>query len=361
MTRKICLIIPSLHAGGMERVIIELAVYFCIKPNLEVHLIMYGINPEVFYQIPENVIIHKPKFKFVNQLRFGYIIKTILFLRREIKQIRPNSILSFGEYWNSLVLIASLGLKYPVFVSDRCQPSKSLGKTHDALRKLLYPKTKGVIIQTQTAKEIYQKILPRTKLFVLGNPIREIKTDNTQERENIVLSIGRLINTKHHDELIKLFVKINAPNWKLVIIGGNAQKQNNLKDLQNLIKVLGAETNIVLTGSQKDVDSYYKRSKIFAFTSSSEGFPNVIGEAMAAGMPVVAFDCIAGPSEMIEDGVTGFLVPLHNYYTFEQKLRELMMNEQLQKKLGQNGQMKIVSFASNKICEKYYQIITSDI
>ena len=85
------------------------------------------------------------------------ITNIILFENYHKKTLNRTAVLSFGEYWNSFVLIALFGLKYPVFVSDRCQPDKSLGKFHDLLRKNLYPKAAGIIAQTEKAEEIYSR------------------------------------------------------------------------------------------------------------------------------------------------------------------------------------------------------------
>src|ERR1035437_8915929 len=146
--KKICLVIPSLHSGGMERVMSELAGYFCQQRDIEVHLVMYGMKPETFYLLPQNLIIHQPDWKFDNTKRKLNTIKRAIYLRHTIKKIRPNSILSFGEYWNSFVLLALYGLKYPIFVSDRCQPDKNWHFVHKHLRKWFYPKAKGIIAQT---------------------------------------------------------------------------------------------------------------------------------------------------------------------------------------------------------------------
>jgi hypothetical protein len=76
------------------------------------------------------------------------------FLRKKVKNIDPDTILSFGEYWNNLVLLSLYGLKYPVYISDRSQPDKDLGRVQNRLRDLLYPKAAGFIAQTSKAKEI---------------------------------------------------------------------------------------------------------------------------------------------------------------------------------------------------------------
>jgi glycosyltransferase involved in cell wall biosynthesis len=341
----------------MERVMSELTIYFCQTQKVEVNLVLYGIKPTIFYSLPGNILIHKPEFIFNNRYRFWYALRTAYFLRKKINQIQPYTILNFGEYFNSFVILALIGIKIPIYVSDRCQPNKSLGVIHDTLRRILYPHTSGVIVQTNTAKEIYQRILPKAKIVVIPNPIRNLNAHSELTRENIVLSVGRLIKSKHHDELIKLFLQIKMPGWKLVIVGDDALRQKNMDALKALVSELHAEDKVILTGMCNNVDLYYRRSKIFAFTSSSEGFPNVIGEAMSAGIPVVSFDCIAGPSELIHHGQDGFLVPLLDYEGIKEKLILLMKNEDLRKTLGNNAQRSIKKFLPEIVSQQYYECI----
>ncbi|WP_430817924.1 glycosyltransferase [Carboxylicivirga sp. N1E11] len=347
--KKVCLVIHSMQAGGMERVMAELASYFSSQENIETHLVLYGISRQIFYDLPNNVIIHKPKFKFNNNKRLYSTLQTVLYIRKVVVDINPDATLSFGEYWNSLVLIALLGKRTPLFISDRCQPNKSFGKLHDKLRKWLYPLATGVIAQTEKAKQIYHTQFNHNNIRVIGNPIRKIEKRGDVGRQNIVLMVGRLIKTKHHDKLIEMFINIANPHWKLVIVGYDHQKQKNSENLKRIIARSNAQDRITLAGKQSDVEAYYLSSKIFAFTSSSEGFPNVIGEAQSAGLPVIAFDCIAGPSEMINDGENGFLIPLFNYREFEEKLRALMENEEMRRAFGKKGRIDIVNFSIDKI------------
>lgn len=356
--KKIVFIIQSLQPGGMERVMSQLIDSFCSKRDVEMHLILYGINRDIFYPVPKNVRIHFPTFTFNNRRRFFSTLRTLSFLRSKITEIQPYSILSFGEYWNSFVLIALLGKKYPVFLSDRCQPNKSLGKLHDFLRRILYKKATGIIAQTSQAKAIYKSgIVKHQNIEIIGNPIIQQKLV-LEPREKVVLSVGRLIESKHHNELIKLFVKLNKPDWRLIIVGGDALKQNNSKILKDLIKSLKAKDKVVLAGNQKDVASFYKKSSIFAFTSSSEGFPNVIGEALSFGLPVIAFDCIAGPSDMIQEEKNGNLIKLFDYNDFAKKLEILMDDEALRLKMRNFAPSSIVQFEKNAIGKKYFEFIT---
>ncbi|MBP8959654.1 MAG: glycosyltransferase [Bacteroidales bacterium] len=358
MTGKkiLCLVIHSLQVGGMERVVSELAGYFCKKSNIELHLLLYGRKPEIFYPVPENLIIHKPEVVFNNHLRFFYTIGRLNFLRKTIKKIKPDSILSFGEYWNSFVLLALYGLNYPTYISDRCSPQKKFGIIHQSLRKWLYPKAKGIIAQTEKAKDVYEKQHLNRNITVIGNPIHKINNYDTN-KEKIVLTVGRLISTKNHDKLIDIFCKINLPDWKFSIIGGNALKEDNLTKLNMLISEYKAESKVLITGFQSNLDIIYKKCSIFVFASESEGFPNVVGEAMSAGLPVIAFDCMAGPSEMITDGENGYLVKLHDFETFKERLELLMNDAELREIMGLKAKESIKKFYIEYIGDKYYKFI----
>lgn len=359
MALKLVFLVPTMLGGGMERVMSQIMNYIVDKKDDELHLVLYGKKSNIFYSLSPKITIHSHNIKYSDKDRLLYTIKTIYWLRKEIKAINPNSILSFGEIWNNLVMIALYGLNYPIYLSDRCQPNKSFAKKHYILRKILYPKSNGIIAQTQKAKDIYLSQFKHDNIVVIGNPIRNIPLCSIK-KENIVLSIGRLIKTKNFDQLIDIFARINLKNWKLIIVGGDSLKQRNSIILQEKIHKLKMQNNIILAGTQKDVESYLYRSKIFAFTSSSEGFPNVIGEAMSAGLPVVAYDCTAGPSEMIIDNRNGYLIPLFDTELFYNRLKYLMENTEQANLMGSLAKQDIQKFSIEIIGEQYYKFITNN-
>ena len=357
---EICCVIPSLKAGGMERVMTELVNNFAKRENITVHLVLYGKGREIFYSINSKIITYSPHFEFKDNHRTISTIKTMRWLRMVIKKINPIAILSFGEYWNNLVLLTLMGLSYPVFVSDRFQPDKKLGRTHNFLRTHLYKKAKGIICQTTQAKNIILKKYAYKNVTVIGNPIRNIEKQGDIVKENIIISVGRMINTKHFDRLVAVFSRLNVSSWKLLIIGGDSNKQHIFDKLKAQIQVLNLEDKVQLEGYQTNVDEYLLRSKIFAFMSSSEGFPNVIGEAMSAGLPVVAYDCVAGPSEMIDDGKSGYLIPLYDDELFLEKLEFLISNEEEREKMAGYAKQHITKFDADIISENFYQFITGN-
>ena len=262
--------------------------------------------------------------------------------------------------WNNLVLLALSGLNYPVYISDRSQPDKDLGKLHNFLRRRLYPGASGFIAQTTYAANNAKKNGLNTNIKVIGNPIKQISLPSIPDREKIVLSVGRLIKTKHFDDLIRMFVSLDMPDWKLVIIGGNAKNQDQLTELRQLIKQLNAEDKVALTGEISNVEDYYKKASVFAFSSSSEGFPNVIGEALSYGLPVVAYDCVAGPADMIAHEENGFLVKTHDHEDFSQKLRLLMENSELRENFSLKATQKTTRFSKEEVAEQFFKFITGN-
>ena len=191
---------------------------------------------------------------------------------------------------------------------------------------------------------------------VIGNPI-SLKNKKLNQRENIIITVGRLIKSKNHDRLIKIFSKINNINWKLIIIGSDALDQNNRKDLHNLIKKYNLQKNVKLVGTVKNVEKYYSNSKIFAFTSSSEGFPNVLLEALSYNLPVISYDCISGPSDIIKNDVNGYLINQFNDSLFQKKLDSLMSDPIKLESLSQNCSKSIEKFSEKNIAKKYLDFI----
>ena len=355
---RICCAIPTLITGGMERVMSILMNGFVNYPNAEIHLLLYGKKATIFYDLDKRVIIHRPNFSFNDSCRSLSTLRSMLFLRKTFKKIKPDAVLSFGEYFNSFVLLSAIGLRVPIYVSDRSSPNLQMGGMHRWLRKILYPHAAGVIAQTHTAKEIYSKIYTPNSIIVIGNPIRHISRIKKVEQSNTIISVGRLIKTKHYDRLIRLFNQIGRMDWTLLIVGGDAQKQNQMVELESLLEELGRPKNIILAGNRSDVDELLLKSRIFVFTSSSEGFPNAIGEALSAGLPVVAYDCVAGPSDMVHNGENGYLIPLFDDDTFIQKLEYLMNNPEERGRMGRKSLEYALEYSEETICKLYYQFIT---
>ena len=357
---KITCIIHGLGLGGMERVMAILLNSFAKKREVEVSLLIIGKSRKIEFEISKKIKVYVPDFEFDPQQRNLSTLRTMRFIRKRINEINPDKILSFGEYWNNLVLLSLYGLKYPVYISDRSQPNKNLGKLQNKLRDVLYPKAAGYIAQTEKASKIAFQKNWSNNIVVVGNPIIQVSEPKSTAtaKENIILTVGRLIPSKHIDELIQIFKNSNPKGWKLVVVGGNSKNLNLLEEYRQLVIDLQLEDRIQLIGATSHVADYYKKARIFAFTSSSEGFPNVIGEAMSYGLPVIAYDCTAGPSDLIVDGETGFLIPERDQQVYIKYLKKLMDDSQLRHTQGLRALEKIKEFDAEIIAEKFFSFIT---
>jgi GalNAc-alpha-(1->4)-GalNAc-alpha-(1->3)-diNAcBac-PP-undecaprenol alpha-1,4-N-acetyl-D-galactosaminyltransferase len=353
--KKIVMILPTLHPGGMERVMSELANYFSLHEFGEVHFILFNPKAVIFYPLHSNVKVHLQSKPWKQDNKFFGFFYTLNFIRSTIKSINPQVVLSFGTQWNNLVLLSLIRTGIRVFVSDRGAPDRRYKFHQELLRSILYPVSTGIVAQTSLAFGILTNRFPKANIRVIGNPIRQVSGEG--KRNKTILSIGRLISSKHHDRLIRLFATLNAPDWTLCIIGGDALKQQNMTGLQILVDELGLTGRVNLLGFRQDVDDFYLSSSMFAFTSSVEGFPNVVGEALSAGLPVVSYNCVAGPAEMIEDGVNGFLVDVFDDILFAKRLQFLIDNPLILENMSKDARLRIKKFSMEKIAEDYWNFM----
>lgn len=348
---KIVMILPALSPGGLERVMIELAWYFSKVQNIEVTLISLT-KGNSFYKIPDNINFYEPLFKHRKYNRIVFTIKIFSFLRKKLKELKPNILLSFGGKYNSFVLLASSGLKIKTYISDRSRPSISYGKFLDMLNPIMYKRATGIVAQTKHAKKAIFKKTKHRNIKVIGNPIRVI--DSELLKENIVLNVGRFIKSKHQDLLIEYFAEINLPNWRLIFLGDGPYWE----DAKEKAKKLKIIDKVEFLGVIKNIDEYYSKSKIFAFTSTSEGFPNALGEAMSAGCACISYNCEAGPSDLIDNGNNGFLVDEMEHTEYKEKLQILMNDEKLRARLGKAARTRIEeNFSIEKIGKQYLDFL----
>lgn len=353
---NIAFITPSLGYGGKERVLSKL-INYCHSMGDTVHVIMYAKERVVCFPIDGEIKIHIPDFDFKkNETIFA--IKSLRFIRKTVKDNKIDTIVSFEEKWNRFALLALVGVKVRRVISNRNNPYRYYGFIDDKLAKWLYPQVDVLVAQTKIAKETYEKRYRLKKCVVIGNPIDQIDyNEDDLERENIVVCVARLMISKNHDRLVNIFSKTKNEGWKLVLVGGAFGKEDLSIKLKKQVAELGLDDRVVFAGASKDVNSFLLKSKIFAFTSDHEGFPNSIGEAMAAGLPVVSYDCVAGPSDMIDDGISGYLVPVFDDDLFVKRLNYLMTHESERREMGEAAKEKIKQFDTEQICTKFYNII----
>jgi glycosyltransferase involved in cell wall biosynthesis len=207
----------------------------------------------------------------------------------------------------------------------------------------------GIIAQTEFAKQVMYSRIKHPNITVIGNPIRNIPYRG-QTRKNIILNVGRFVSTKRQSLIIKMFSELETGDWTLMFLGDG----HMLGSCKDLVENLGLTEKVVFAGQVGNTDDYYRMSKIFAFTSNSEGFPNVLGEAQSAGLAIITFDFEAGANDLVENNVNGLLIPEGDIEAYKTGLQRLMDDEELRTSLSKNASKTIARFERNLICEKYH-------
>lgn len=347
--KKIILVLPTLSQGGAERVMSELANEWASNGH-NVLLVLLVKSPR-FYKLDSKVELIDLAFdnegnKFV---KFIDSIKLLIRLRNLIKCKNPDFVLSFMDKYNVLTLIASFFLNVNIFVSDRNNPKEIIPKEIELLRKLLYRNAKGIIAQTSLAKEILFCKTNNSNIKVIPNPIKNFSSISNFKKEKIILNVGRLVPEKGQHYLIEVMAHLKLDKWKLIILGDGPLRE----ELQKQIDDLNLNENVFLMGSVKNVDEWLRRSSIFAFTSISEGFPNALIEAMVAGLACVSFDCDAGPRDVLQDNINGYLIPLYDITAFKDVVQKLMGDDFLRNKIGLEARKVAESLSTKKIAQEY--------
>ena len=175
----------------------------------------------------------------------------------------------------------------------------------------------------------------------------------------LIAAAGRLVAEKQYGHLISAFARIGGrlPGWRLRIFGDGPQRW----DLMRRIREEGLFDRVELPGTMTDPPSEWAKASISALSSVSEGFPLVIQEAMAAGVPVVSYDCPSGPREIIDHGVNGLLVGQNSVTGMSAALLDLATDPHLRATLGKAALAKAGSYDAGLIAERWLEIFEAAI
>lgn len=351
MSWKICLFTPTLEMGGTERVVSILSNQFSRKEGIEVHLVLCSNKP-IFYPLNPAVVVHVPDFDYKSFTRFQFTFRLMHYLRNKAKQIQPDCFLSFGGRYNSFSILALAGKGIPVFISDRSKPGISYGKLLDFLNPIIYKFSAGIIAQTKLAAELTFKKTNHRKIVTIGNPVSNFSIGQ-KSKQKVILNVGRFIPSKNQIKLIRIFSELPDRGWELWFIGDGPE----MNKCEQAAKDLGLGDRVRFLGKQDQMQQFYSAAAIFAFISDSEGFPNALGEAMTASCACISYDCVAGPSDLIEDGKTGFLIPVHNESAYFDRLNQMTEEGFDLYSLGEAAKISMGEYSEEAIFEKIYTFI----
>ncbi|MCQ8893263.1 MAG: glycosyltransferase family 4 protein [Methanolinea sp.] len=351
---------PPKWLAGTELATYNLAKHLA-KRGHEIHVITSHDKGLPNFDKENGFYVHRlawPKIRIIGVLLFW--LKIFLKIRTIKPEIVQAQDLSMGI--PSLMIKKVLGMPYIVWGqgSDIYLPGRVIKITRSSILK----NADAILALTEDMRKKMKEITSH-EIFVVPNGIDpelfciESQSIVKYNKSNIILFVGRLYPIKGIHYLLMAFKEIHdiIKDAELVLVGDGQERER----LEALSVQIGIQDYVRFIGKvpHTEVKKYMQQADIFVLPSLSEGLPNVILEAMACGLPIVA-SRVGGIPDVIEDGVNGYLVTPKRLDEIAEKIVILLQNDKLREKISRNNLIKIKSYRWENIIlnlEKLYLII----
>lgn len=367
--RRILFLFAHLHKGGMQRAVSNISL--ALPDDFEQYVGFFGTEspPFEYYAILHN-------FNVPGSLETGLLSKIVnLFLRlyklrKFVREQHIDVIVSFGEAAN-LLNVLSFNSAYRV-LSIR----SSIGgygdvnlynRIYRGLIRWVYPFSDAIVAVSEDLKKQIEKITTGAipvyqvpNLYHL-NEIRSLSVVplpaemNYLTKSPFLLNVASLVNQKGQDLLIRAFAKISSsfPDLKLVLIGRGPEKDKYVAESERL----GVGGRVVMIDFDSNPYRYMKMATVFVLPSLTEGFPNVLVEAMACGCPVVAFDCPTGPREILGASEYGELVEKMSVAKLAERINTLLSSSERLAHLKEQATIRAAHYDANRVVDRWVNIL----
>lgn len=376
---KLSILTYSLAAGGTERVVSLLLE----ELENEFDIILVLMNRTKFYDIPSSVRVVYLEDSKKNESGLFKLIK-LLYLPFKYslicKKYNIDVSLSFMNRPNYINILANIfASTIKTIISERSMPSLHNkvglnGKANMILMNKLYRYADLIIANAIGNRIDLVKNFSAHNVITINNLIN-INKINIQSSKKLdiasnkfkFITVGRLDNSKNHQIILNSLIGIDA---ELYIIGSGPL----FKRLQSKIMELELDKKVFLLGEKKNPFKYLSKSDCFILSSNNEGFPNVLLEALACGLPVISTDCQTGPREIlspkgnplsqfntnIELVDYGILTPVNNQKKLAEAMILMMENDELRKSYASKSKIRANDFSSKKLAAQYQSAICAE-
>lgn len=332
----IAIVLAGLGAGGAERVVSLISGRWVEEGHRVTVIAFDRVDAPVFHAIDPRICLVRLGIEPGGGGRLAgvrAVLRRIAALRRTLADVAPDVTISFLTKINVLTLLASLGTGRRVIVSERNNPRmQQASRVWTLLLARLHWRAEGIVMQTRASLACLGAAA-RRRASVIPNPISVHPVEGPPRDGHVLAATGRLTWQKGFDMLIDAFALVAPayPDWTLAIWGEGEDRPL----LEKRIARHRMADRISLRGNSRSPDEWVGQADAFVLSSRYEGFGNVLGEAMAGGLPVAAFNCDFGPAEMIRPEEDGLLVPCDDVPGLAGALGRLMGDGELRARLGE--------------------------
>lgn len=355
-SKRIMFVIHALGYGGAGKMIVYLANQLS---KMGYECVIY-VEEQIgkHYEAEKNVEIVQETEFFKNYYTRHF--QQIFQLRRRVKEVNPDLIISFQTNQNALSVLATRGRAIPVIVSERGDPYQ-YNNIVAKLKTAVINMAEGGVFQTKKAMAYYGKKL-QERSAVIHNPctVAYSPAPAWNERRDEIAFVARFdIQQKRQDLMIKAFdlVAKSVPNIRLAFYGEGKE----MEQIKQMAESFGVSDRVDFKGLVKDIPNAIRNAKVFVMTSDYEGLPNALIEAMAVGLPCVSTDCSpGGAAELITNGENGVIVPCGDAKGIADGILELINDPKRADEYGKKAQEIVEVLHPQKIYsqwEKYIEFV----
>lgn len=364
------------NPGGMERVLLNKVTYLSQLPGWEVSIVTTDQHHRPpFYPFPEKVRMTDLDINYSDDNDKGAWKKIFGYLRKRKEHKRKLTALLEKERPD---IVVSLYPSESSFIPDIKDGSKKVLELHFCKFFRLQYGRKGLLgwidrlrtLQDERIVRRFDKFVVLThedkgywgnlpNIEVIPNAAMHVSESYSDVTNKRVIAVGRLDYQKGFDRLIEAWEWIQRTgewaDWRLDIFGQGEWKEM----LQRMIEEKGLQHSVQIHRPTKQIGEEYVRSSLLVMSSHYEGFPMVMIESMACGLPVVSFDYKCGPKDIIQHGINGLLVPEGDIKALANAMMEVMTDETYRRMLSRNARKVVDTYSEEAVMAQWIRLFTS--
>ena len=359
---RIAIFLPDLKGGGAERVAVNLANNFANR-GYQVEIVLLSASGQFISELHKNIKVIDLQVKRIRSA----LLPLADYLRKNtpdalIANMWPLTVISIWARFIARVPTRAIVVEHSTWSRDPIAKPLLMRLIVKITMYLTFPKADGIVTVSRGAADDMASFagLSRELITVIYNPIAEIKTPYIKEpmapyswwfgSHFKLIAVGNLIPVKDYETLLSAFAQlVKHVDARLLILGeGNCRGK-----LEGFARRLEIESRLSLPGFVKNPRPYFRHADLHLLSSSSEGFGNVIVEALEEGTPVVSTDCHSGPREILADGKYGRLVPVGDSYAMAMAMADALTSNHDKENLKIRAQ----EFSIDKAVDTYESLL----